>query len=53
VGVDINPDVVDIINQEKIHVTEPELDKVVKYVIEGGTLKATFYTCSYSFQAKS
>ena len=40
-GVDINPEVVDIINSGKIHIVEPELDKVVKRVVEKGTLKAT------------
>jgi len=39
-GVDINPNVVDIINSGNIHIVEPELDAVVKRVVEKGTLKA-------------
>jgi len=34
IGVDINPVVVDTINQGKIHIVEPELDKLVKEVVE-------------------
>jgi UDP-N-acetyl-D-mannosaminuronic acid dehydrogenase len=41
VGVDVNPDVVKTINQGKIHIVEPELDKVVKAAVEKGTLKAS------------
>lgn len=41
VGVDINPFVVDTINQGKIHIVEPELDKLVKKVVEGKKLRAT------------
>lgn len=40
IGVDINPEVVDTINAGKIHIVEPELDKVVKEVVEKGQLKA-------------
>jgi len=40
VGVDVNPDVVNTINRGKIHIVEPELDKVVKQVVESGFLKA-------------
>lgn len=40
VGVDINPLVVDTINEGKIHIVEPELDKVVKEVVENGNLRA-------------
>lgn len=39
-GVDINPNVVETINQGKIHIVEPDLDKVVKSVVEKGYLKA-------------
>jgi UDP-N-acetyl-D-mannosaminuronic acid dehydrogenase len=39
-GVDVNPDVVDTINQGKIHIAEPDLDKLVKDVVERGCLKA-------------
>ena len=40
-GVDIDPTVVDIINSGKIHIVEPELDKVVKRVVEQGQLIAS------------
>ncbi len=40
VGVDINPEVVSTINQGKIHIVEPDLDKVVKEVVESGRLRA-------------
>ena len=40
-GVDINPQVVDTINLGKIHIVEPELDTVVKRVVEKGSLKAS------------
>jgi UDP-N-acetyl-D-mannosaminuronic acid dehydrogenase len=39
-GVDINPEVVNTINQGKIHIVEPDLDKLVKDVVETGRLKA-------------
>ncbi|GAB6008059.1 UDP-N-acetyl-D-mannosamine dehydrogenase [Dysgonomonas reticulitermitis] len=39
-GVDINPSVVETINQGKIHIVEPELDKVVKTVVEKGHFRA-------------
>lgn len=41
IGVDINPAVVETINQGKIHIVEPDLDKVVKEVVESGKLRAT------------
>jgi UDP-N-acetyl-D-mannosaminuronic acid dehydrogenase len=41
VGVDINTAVVETINQGKIHIVEPELDKVVKEVVERKQLRAT------------
>ena len=41
VGVDVNPAVVETINQGKIHIVEPDLDKVVKEVVEKGQLKAS------------
>jgi len=40
-GVDVNPTVVDTINSGKIHIVEPELDTVVKRVVERGQLKAS------------
>ncbi|MBN1182943.1 MAG: UDP-N-acetyl-D-mannosamine dehydrogenase [Bacteroidales bacterium] len=39
-GVDISEKVVNTINQGKIHIVEPELDGLVKNVIETGYLKA-------------
>lgn len=41
VGVDVNENVVSTINQGKIHIVEPELDKLVKEVVEKGQLKAS------------
>jgi UDP-N-acetyl-D-mannosaminuronic acid dehydrogenase len=41
VGVDINPQVVDTINQGKIHIVEPDLDEVVREVVANGKLRAT------------
>ena len=41
IGVDVNPDVVDTINKGEIHIVEPDLDKVVKEVVEKGFLKAS------------
>jgi UDP-N-acetyl-D-mannosaminuronic acid dehydrogenase len=40
VGVDVNPDVVNTINRGEIHIIEPDLDIVVKQVVEKGFLKA-------------
>lgn len=40
IGVDVNPEVVETINQGKIHIIEPDLDKVVKDVVEKKKLKA-------------
>lgn len=41
VGVDVNQQVVDTINQGKIHFVEPDLDIVVRSVVQTGQLKAT------------
>ncbi|WP_437887990.1 UDP-N-acetyl-D-mannosamine dehydrogenase [Phytobacter sp. V91] len=41
VGIDINAHAVDTINQGKIHIVEPDLDKVVKTAVEGGWLRAS------------
>ena len=46
VGVDVNPSVVETINQGKIHIVEPELDQIVKEVVRTGNLRA------YPFQTK-
>jgi len=40
VGVDVNPIVVDTVNQGKIHIVEPDLDSLVKRVVENGLLRA-------------
>jgi UDP-N-acetyl-D-mannosaminuronic acid dehydrogenase len=40
-GVDVNPEVVTTINQGKIHIAEPDLDKLVKRMVERGALKAS------------
>ena len=40
IGVDINPTVVETVNQGKIHIVEPGLDKVVKDAVEKKTLRA-------------
>jgi len=39
-GVDINPKVAETINQGKIHIIEPDLEGLVKYVVEKGYLVA-------------
>ncbi|GHU02697.1 UDP-N-acetyl-D-mannosamine dehydrogenase [Spirochaetia bacterium] len=39
-GVDVNPEVVDTINQGKIHIVEPDLARLVKTVVTNGNLKA-------------
>ena len=40
-GVDVNKSVVDTINEGKIHIVEPELDGLVKDVVENQVLKAS------------
>ena len=40
-GVDINQKVVDIINQGKIHIVEPDLDKIVSKAVSNGFFKAS------------
>ena len=42
-GYDINPEIVNTINQGKIHIVEPDLGALVKRVVENGNLKA-FHT---------
>ena len=39
-GVDINPEVVETINQGKIHIIEPDLEDAVAQAVEKGYLKA-------------
>jgi UDP-N-acetyl-D-mannosaminuronic acid dehydrogenase len=40
-GVDINPHVVDTINDGRIHIVEPELDEIVHKAVKEGFLKAS------------
>lgn len=40
IGVDVNPSVVETINQGKIHIVEPDLDKIVKDAVQKGNLRA-------------
>lgn len=40
VGVDINPHVVETINDGRIHIVEPDLDAIVHGAVESGKLKA-------------
>lgn len=40
VGVDVNPSVVETINQGKIHIVEPDLDRIVKEAVQNGNLRA-------------
>ena len=40
-GIDVNQSVVDTINKGRIHIVEPDLDGLVKHVIERGFLKAS------------
>ncbi|MCF6189011.1 MAG: UDP-N-acetyl-D-mannosamine dehydrogenase, partial [Cocleimonas sp.] len=41
IGVDVNQEAVDIINQGKIHIVEPDLDIAVQSAVSAGYLKAT------------
>ncbi len=41
IGVDVNPHAVNIINQGKIHIVEPELDMLVHSAVTEGYLRAT------------
>ena len=40
VGVDVNEHAVNMINQGKVHIVEPELDAIVRDVVAGGKLRA-------------
>lgn len=44
IGVDINQSAVDIINQGKIHIVEPDLEALVHEVVRKGKLRATTRT---------
>src|SRR6202030_2404968 len=41
VGIDTNPMVVDMVNAGRPHFGEPDLDALVRRVVEGGKLRAT------------
>lgn len=41
IGIDVNQQAVDTINQGKIHIVEPDLDIVVRSVVSTGNLRAT------------
>lgn len=40
VGVDVNPAVVETVNQGKVHLVEPDLAKIVKEAVQSGRLRA-------------
>ena len=40
VGVDINPSVVETVNQGKVHIVEPDLERVVREAVQTGRLRA-------------
>ena len=44
-GIDVSKDVVDTINQGKIHIVEPDLDLLVKSAVNAGNLKASIEPC--------
>ncbi len=44
-GVDVRPEVVDTINQGRIHIVEPDLDILVKSAVGSGNLKAGLEPC--------
>ena len=41
VGVDVNPDVVEMTNRGKLHIIEPGMEEMLQDVIEAGTLRAS------------
>lgn len=40
VGVDINPSVVETVNQGKVHIVEPDLERIVREAVQSGSLRA-------------
>lgn len=40
-GIDVRPEVVEIINQGRLHITEPDLDILVKSAVQSGHLQAS------------
>ncbi|HRK65975.1 MAG TPA: UDP-N-acetyl-D-mannosamine dehydrogenase [Hyphomonas sp.] len=43
VGVDVNPSVVDTVNQGKVHIVEPDLDMIVNATVSQGYLRAALH----------
>ncbi|VAW89977.1 UDP-N-acetyl-D-mannosamine dehydrogenase [hydrothermal vent metagenome] len=41
IGVDVNQHAVDLINQGKVHIVEPDLDIIVRSAVQTGNLRAT------------
>lgn len=41
IGVDVNPHVVETLNSGRIHITEPDLDVLVRAAVHSGNLRAT------------
>ncbi len=39
-GVDVNPDVVETVNQGEVHISEPDLDAMVRSAVESGRFQA-------------
>src|SRR5262245_19820489 len=44
-GVDVRPEVVETINQGRIHIVEPDLDILVRSAVNSGQLKARHEPC--------
>ena len=44
-GVDVSQNVVDTINDGRIHIVEPDLDIMVKSAVQAGNLKASLEPC--------
>jgi UDP-N-acetyl-D-mannosaminuronic acid dehydrogenase len=40
IGIDVNQHIVDKVNRGEIHIVEPELDDLIRRVVEIGALKA-------------
>ncbi len=41
IGLEVNPEVVEILNRGEIHIVEPELDVLVRAAVNSGNMKAT------------
>lgn len=40
-GLEINPDIVDVVNRGQVHIVEPDLDALVRDAVESGRLRAS------------